>query len=625
MNQPNDISLQGATIVVADEEASYVHHAVGELRRQISSTDGAQPEIAVRTVPRELGPEEFVLRVEDGRTIVAAGGDSMGTNYAVMQLRQLLTESESGLSIPADLNVHERPRYPTRGLYLHQHWRYNHPYATWSWSVEDWKRALDMVACMRINLVMIWPHMDMIAPPLSEAERKHLSDLRELIDYAHRARGLKIWLVEPANVLLDQPEVKRLPMEQRDYYAYAHMEGGGLKNPANPKARAALLANREELYRRVPNADGYGYIDSDPGGWIGSPSSEFVDLLAANRALLDRHHERPKEVELFHWALAGWGTGTPMENWRATMNGVVRQVRPPRAFLACFAPHIEITKELDHLPQTLLFPYGVIDGEPSLPLTALRFDQLQRAFQFMGNYEGMAGIIGNVQTFLIQLPNIFYTSRSCWGSIGDREALLSLARLLFPGNAELLADAWAQLHKTGSAAAHTIAERLDTISKEKKSSRLGTLAQLAFPDAKQILSDLVAMLHVHARAEQVRESPDARVVESVTSFLAALLDWQKRNGFFGTYAADKEVIYDQFIHSQDCETVKSVIARQSDRAALQRKIVGALVERGYTRWIVEAMTGQLFGTQQVKCGRIESTIFAQLPPAKVTMPWTQPK
>jgi len=71
--------------------------------------------------------------------------------------------------------------------------------------------------------------------------------------------------------------------------------------------------------------------------------------------------------------------------------------------------------------------------------------------------------------------------------------------------------------------------------------------------------------------------------------------------------------------------VKSVIARQSDRAALQRKIVGALVERGYTRWIVESMTGQLFGTQRVKCGRIESTIFAQLPPAKVTMPWTQPK
>jgi hypothetical protein len=36
------------------------------------------------------------------------------------------------------------------------------------------------------------------------------------------------------------------------------------------------------------------------------------------------------------------------------------------------------------------------------------------------------------------------------------------------------------------------------------------------------------------------------------------------------------------------------------------------------------MTGQLLGTYRVKCGRIESVIFQHLPPAKVTMPWTQP-
>jgi len=143
----------------------------------------------------EPGPQGFLLRVVDltdgARAILAAGSDSLGTSYAVMQLRQLLTESSSGLAVPPALNVREKPRYPKRGLYLHQHWRYNHPYATWSWPVEDWKRAIDMLASMRFNLLLIWPHMDMIAPPLSVPEIEHLADLRSVIDYAQRKRGIQ--------------------------------------------------------------------------------------------------------------------------------------------------------------------------------------------------------------------------------------------------------------------------------------------------------------------------------------------------------------------------------------------------------------------------------------------------
>ena len=199
------ISIKDTAVVIDADEASYVHHTVKELRQQIKSVTGSAPPLVhdfeearrkARTVvvvgkvmaeqcsvdtsavPRitdqEPGPQGFILKslqLHGGvNAVLAAGSDSIGTNYAVMRLRQLLIESPSGLSVSGTMDLLETPRYMTRGLYLHQHWRYNHPYATWSWSVEDWKRALDIAAYLRINLVMLWAHMDMIAEPLTVPE-----------------------------------------------------------------------------------------------------------------------------------------------------------------------------------------------------------------------------------------------------------------------------------------------------------------------------------------------------------------------------------------------------------------------------------------------------------------------
>ena len=305
------MSLKNSEVVLEAGEASYVHYAVEEFRRQVERITGSAPALhydlrdvtpnagalvvvgrgmAARlaqgweSVPRitsqEPGPQGFLLKTLTGAgrppVIVAAGSDSVGTNYAVLELRQRVLAASSGPFVPDSLDVRETPASKVRGLYLHQHWRYRHPYAAWSWSVEDWKRAFDIAACLRVNLVLLWPHMDMITPPLSVAEESYLADVREIVDYARRKRGIEVWLVEPANVLLDTPEARRLPMESRDYYVWAHSAGTSrdgrtykpgpaLKNPGDPIDLAALMANREALYRRVPNADGYGYIDMDPG------------------------------------------------------------------------------------------------------------------------------------------------------------------------------------------------------------------------------------------------------------------------------------------------------------------------------------------------------------------------
>jgi hypothetical protein len=667
--EASEISLKGAAVVVDVGEASYVHYTVKELRQQIKAIGenapvlyydleeamrqpgplvvvgramserlAIQAGIASTITDQDPGPQGFTLKsVElagNRKAIVAAGSDSAGTNYAVMHLRQLMVQSPSGVSVSSDLDVREKPRYQQRGLYLHQHWRYNYPYATWAWSVEDWKRALDMAAYLRVNVVMLWPHMDMIAPPLSVEERGYLADMRTVIDYAHAKRGIKIWMVEGANVVLDSPQVKRLPLESRDYYVYANMEGGGLKNPRDPKGMAALMANREALYRGVPNADAYGYIDSDPGGWLGSPASDFVDLFVENRKLLDRYHERPSDAKLFYWLLASWGTETAQQNWRDATSQFEKRVAGPKEYLVCWLAQLNVARDLGVLEKSTFFPYGVIEGEPTFPLTGNRFSEIGQSFDYASEYKGLEGTMGNVQTLPIQLPNIYYFTRSSWSAetqkLSELSVLRDLALLLFPEKAEMLSQAWAQLKQPGSAGALALAETLQAAVQTGQTGRLGALGAFVFPEPIVIMRDLATMLRIHADAELVREQvaagrPQQDVLAGIDAYFRAMLDWQKVNGFWGAYGVNKQVIYDRFMHGPDYQTVKTAwqqyVKDGVARGDLEKKIVADLSGLGYSPQLVNSFTGQLFGTYRVNNGEIEKKIFVRLPPWKDLDPW----
>lgn len=666
---PPEVSLRKSVVVLDVAEPSYVHYAVSELRQQIKSAVGAAPTLSYdldealrmdgtlvvvgrqmagqlarhfENVPRiddrDPGPQGFILktlRLAGNKPVVlAAGSDSFGTNYAVMQLRQVLLESASGVAVPEPLAVRDTPKFQVRALYLHQHWRYNYPWATWSWGVEDWKRALDMAAYLRVNLVMLWPHMDMLAPPLSVPERDYLADIREIIDYAHRKRGIKIWMVEGANVLLDSPEVKRLPVERRDYYAYANMTGGGLKNPSDPKQLAALMANREALYRAVPNADGYSLIDSDPGGWLGSPASEFVNLFVGNRKLLDQYHERPRDAALIYWLLASWGTRTAEENWRDAMRDMEQRVSAPRRYLVIWAPQLKLAKELGLLPESVFFPYGIIEGEPSFPLTNLNFGTIRKALEYTADDQGLEGTMANSQTFFMQLPNIYYFTHFGWSDepaqAHDSEALDALGKLLFPQKAELLARAWAQLNAPGSAAALALAGQLQALAANHRMGRVGTLGTYIFPAPTQVLTDLITMLRIHGSAENVREKaaasvPPGEVMAAVTAYLRQMLDWQKLNGFFGAYGVGKRVVYDRFVHGRDAQAVQSVLdkiaATPAERQKWEARVVNELSSGGYNEVILKSFAGQLFGTYSPSRGEIEKKIFLRLPPPDELTPW----
>ena len=50
-------------------------------------------------------------------------------------------------------------------------------------------------------------------------------------------------------------------------------------NPANASQYARLLSHFEAFYAIVNNADGFGLIDADPGGWPVNARSEYKRVL----------------------------------------------------------------------------------------------------------------------------------------------------------------------------------------------------------------------------------------------------------------------------------------------------------------------------------------------------------
>jgi hypothetical protein len=665
-----EISLRHSAVVVDAGEASYVHYSINELRQQIKAITGSAPVLyydlkeatrgteslvvvgrstarllvqesggAPHITDSEPGKEGFVLRCIRlaGRDVVlAAGSDSAGTNYAVMELRQLLSESRSGLGVSATLDMREKPQYPFRVLYLHQHWRYNYPYAAWSWSAEDWKRALDVALCLRANVVLMWPHMDMLAPPLSVSEQDYLANIREVIDYAHRERGIEVWSIEPANVLLNTEQVKRLPMERRDYYAYANMGMGGLQDPGDPQGYARLMANREALYQAVPNADGYGYIDSDPGGWADSPTSAFLNLFKGNRKLLDQYHEHPHEARLVYWVWDSWGKGKVEENWLKAIRGFEETLEGPKELLLGYAPQVEIAQRLGYLGDSILNPYGVIESEPTFPLTSINFAVIARAFDYAAQYPAFQGVMAGAQTFVVQLPNLHYFFALAWGdktgTADENNSLRSLGKLLLPEKADLLAKAWAQLELPGSGPALAVVGQLEPMAKSCRKSGLGTLGEYIFPDSSQIPADLVMMLRIHASAERVRErvkagAPEGEVLEDVKAYFRAMLDWQKKNGFFGAFGTGKKVIFNNFIYDSNSRVVqaawKEFTQNHPHGEELEAGITHDLSKFGYAKWIVDSMTRELFGTEKPGKGDTNQ-IFRALPANEVLRPWVKP-
>ena len=490
----------------------------------------------------DLGHEGFVLHTSNRGNVmfvIAAGATDVGTRHAVYALMCELDISRLPPTLRADLDLVAKPSVPLRGMYAHQHWAYNHPYSLRTWTVEQWKSYVDILALMRVNLFQIWSMAGILPVPLSPEDEAFLRRYPPVIDYAKQNHGMEVWIGECANNMCDKRDVP--PVTERDYFKVE-----SLKNPGDSNQMAQLRAARAEFYKVCDNADGYWVIDSDPGGWKGSPASEFVDILMMNRELINHHAILGRDAKLVYWMWFGWGNKEQKENWRDTVRELLQRSPEPWLLTAAFPEHWQVAEESGVLNRVIYYPYGAVEPEPSLPFTTVFPPVLQKALDVPQRVSKVRGAMGNAQTPVCQLPNIYYFTRALWdielrNQPADR-AMRELARLVYPQNTELLTNAWLSLGNPEAPNAEALAEQLEMFEKNQQLGRLGPIGIKLFPDQGQLARDLAAQLRIHSAAmtfcKMVRggQPDDEKLLELLTRYCRLSLAWRRHTGFrnYGT-------------------------------------------------------------------------------------------
>ena len=526
------LCLGSARLAVSGSPPSYVRRALSDLRAQLpdlTEQRGARRtvELRVRLRPallRQLTRQGFMLQTRRSAVELTAAG-WRGINYGILDLAARLAKSADGCSVPVGLNLRERPRFHLRGMYGHTAWVYNHPFAVRSWRLEDWQRYIDLLAYLRINLLQIWVPISIMAVPLSSADRDYLDMFRAVVDYAKEERGFsQVWVGAAAN---DVGLVggSKTPVSLRQYYDRSVR---ALRNPGVPAQMNDIVASRRVLYEAVPNADGYWIIDSDPGGWPGSSSREFTKILLASRKLLDQMSRKRNRTRLIYWVWCGWGNGagrrqrahggrrrpwhlgrvTPADkeaNIRSVLGQWRRSARRrPLTLLACRNGDLSLIASAGAASRTIYFPYGVVEREPNPPYTALRFTEARAAFEHAAKPARLCGVMGNTQTPLVQLPNLWLFSRLAWDAGYRRsptgKVLLDLARNVYPRSATELARGWRRLENDDAAGAHRQAVLLRKLHRSGQLGAAGALGRCLVQNGQWLVENLAEQLDVHAAA-----------------------------------------------------------------------------------------------------------------------------
>lgn len=544
----------GNAVLLGDvTEASFVEHGLREVADRLSVpmveswsdvpddascviavgaavlASGGLPAIAVADDP---GPEGYAIEVtsREGVPVVAvAGSDPRGTKFALLDLLRSVVDTGAGPTLPDDLARRTAPANVLRAMYAHLHWSYERPYALRSWTEDDWRSYVDLLSHLGANVLQIWPMLGLMPMPLSAQDEETLRMLARVVDYAHDARGMQVWVGECANNLASTDHGK--PLADRSYFG-AEL----LVDPGTPEGLAAIEESREHLYRVLHNADAYWIIDSDPGKWPGSPSSEFVEVFARNERLMRRHNTTG--ARMIYWMHVSWGTGTWEENFESTLRGLQERLEGDWGILLGALPsHVVVAERLGLLDKAIWFPYGWVEGEPTPPLTQLSFDVLD-TYLAAGRKEGIDAAMGQAQTPIVQLPKLFYLFRHLWDpECGDDPAphLRELGRLLHPDHGDALADAWLAMSGSDAEALGTARTALAAAVAEGL-GRPGPLAECLFGMPTIVAEDLLAQIAIRHEGEAflaaVRSEAAPEVVQDhFAAYLRAALRWRERHGY----------------------------------------------------------------------------------------------
>jgi hypothetical protein len=421
------------------------------------------------------------------------------------------------------------------GLYMHQHWSYNYPYAVRTWTLNDWKGFLGGLQKLGYNYALICPMLDNMPDPLTSSDSANIKKIAEVIHYAHKELNMKVGIVLCPNVSPKNGEASKYSFEQRPFF---HTDER--VDPGDAVAFGKLMARREQLFGPLKEADGVYIIDSDPGGYPNSTNLEFVYILDAHRKMLDRL--RPG-IEVVYWAHFGWVSYSKFYASGKLIAGTVDEPReaitlmskqhmgPWAVASSRYGPHL--ADAIGMGDRVVGFPYGAIESEPSFPLTHFGGEAAVNG----GRSGGARGVIGNAQSHIVQLPNIFAFARSAQGLAVQKGDYIHFANDLIPGLGEKIVEGWTALQGEDTVRMREIARQLDSASRMGPSK--GNLAGLVFNNPSSFLNDLVLQLNMTAGLYSFRktlgEGDKMKIAVSLGNFVSATEAWQKKHGYSNSW------------------------------------------------------------------------------------------
>lgn len=423
------------------------------------------------------------------------------------------------------------------GFYLFACWCYEYPFSVRTWEFPDYDAMFRLLKGMGFDRVMTWPMTEVAPPPLSAADAKYFTDFRQVIEAA-RERGLECWLAFTPN-LSSTEDIRSTPLKERIFYP--HMKKYRLDDSAQFDAYTTHL---HRLLACVNNADGYVFIDGDPGGYPQAQPMQFLHLLSSVRGILDEIavDRRPKIVP---WVWCGWGADWEGEGaWKPDLRKLVRpflqalkdhppaepwELLPGRSFCENHGNrriNFELTEEMDLIDRSTLLTYEIIEFEPSAPAFIIQFDDIRRVIRQEIHFAPAArGIMGNAQQPVTALQNLFYFAQCAkdpaWLDKSDEEVLAALANFL-GGDAQLLIPAWRAGQTTLDEIPPDLPKRL------RHSSLFSELAQ-CIPGGSRRYLDILAEF-IDARETVLRstaEPPQSRAeaFKQLSSAAGALIKW----------------------------------------------------------------------------------------------------
>ena len=452
------------------------------------------------------------------------------------EFMELLAAAGTGALLADRVSGEETPAPSSEkkliGMYVHECWVYNRPYAARCWTDEDWHGYLDGLSRLGFNLISIWPQLEIMPNPLTASDRAKLHQLRRVIDMAHREFGMKAWVILcPNNIPLDE-YARRSTFENRSF------SGSELRiDPADPQAMDDLIARRELLLKPLSEMDALVIIDSDPGGYPNSTNKEFVDLLIRHRKILDRL--RPGAIELIYWVWSGWGacgrilaTGEGTDGTESDFLETLAMLKERNPEPWGLARGLEYAKKLGLQSKVINFDYGAIECEPAFPMTNLGVHRGGDPYK-AGQEMAPRGTMANAQTHCLQLPNTFAFVRGARGLPLADQDYIHFADDLIPGQGERIFTAWKVLGGTDSERMKRCAAELAPFVKAKLEP--GPLKGLLFGDANRFAEDLYIMLRLRAACcDFMNASAQNLPVFKPFAELVAWLDrWQIVTGYQG--------------------------------------------------------------------------------------------